>query len=444
MLSIYNTISRQVEPIAKSDDGVIRLYTCGPTVYNHAHIGNLRSYIMADVLYRTLIAEGQKVEWVMNITDIEDKIILSTIAEYGPEATVENLKNFTQKYTDLFYEDLRKVNVSVDQIKFIAVTSVIDQIQKFIISLIEKGYAYKADDGSTYFNINKYQEDFHDYGNLVGEKFLEGKKINARVKNDEYSKDNLSDFALWKSYSEDDANIFWGHEVLGKGRPGWHIECSVINNVAFGGKPVDIHTGGVDLIFPHHTNEIAQSQPFGPFVKHWMHIEHILVDNKKMAKSAHNFYTLADLEAKHYTGSDLRFTYLQSHYKTQQNFTWDSIEASHKAVSKLQESFQPNDSAKINAEFFKALDNDLGMPKALAVAVDDKSNLSAYDHVLGLGLHPQESMTIPEEIQKLIDERQQARDNKDFAKSDELRGMIEKLGYDIKDTSDGQKISQKK
>ncbi len=444
MLKLYNSQTKQLEDVTKPGGEPIRMYSCGPTVYNHAHIGNLRSFIMPDVLYRTLKAQGHKVEWVMNLTDIDDKTILGTIAEYGPEANVENLQHFTQKFTEGFYEDLRAVNVSVDEIKFIPVTSVIGQIQEFILNLISKGYAYTAEDGSTYFNINQYQHDFSDYGNLIGEKFLEGKKVNARVKNDDYSKDNLSDFALWKAYSEDDANIFWHHDVLGKGRPGWHIECSVINQVAFGGQQTDLHTGGVDLVFPHHTNEIAQSQPMGPFVKHWMHIEHILVDNKKMAKSAHNFYTIADLKEKGYSGADLRFTYLQSHYKTQQNFTWESIEASHSALSKLQESFEPNKEAKISDHFFEAMADDLGTPRAMALALEDKTNLSAYDEVLGLNLHAQVELAIPEEIQKLVDERQEARDKKDFAKSDELRGMIEKLGYDLKDTAEGQKITLKK
>ncbi len=443
MLNLYNTLTKRLDPIPAGKGGVIRMYTCGPTVYNYVHIGNLRSYIAADLLYRTLIAEGYQVDYSMNITDVDDKTILATIAEYGMEANVQNLHTLTTRYHEAFLEDLKKINIDAHSIKITRVSDVIPQIQDFIVALIEKGYAYQADDG-VYFSIANYQKDFGDYGALIGAKFLEGKKVGARVKVDEYDKENLSDFALWKSYNEDDANIFWDHETLGRGRPGWHIECSVINKVSFGANPIDVHTAGVDLIFPHHTNEIAQSQPFGPFVKHWMHAEHLVVDAKKMAKSAHNFYTLRDVEEESYSGIDLRYSFLQSHYKTQQNFTWESLEASRNAVTKLQQSFLPNPHAKISESFFQALNDDLAVPKAVAIALDDKENLAAYDQVLGLNLREQASVAIPEEIQKLVDERQAARDSKNFAKADELRGMIEKLGYELKDTGSGQKISIKK
>jgi cysteinyl-tRNA synthetase len=294
MLKLYNTLTKKIEEVPKKDH--INLYTCGPTVYNYAHIGNLRSYIMADLLYRTLKYDGYKPKWVMNITDIDDKTIKGAIAKFGQDATVENLREYTKFYLDEFLKDLGEVNVLKDEITFIRVTDVIKETQDFIVSLIDKGYAYKADDGSTYFSIEKYQKDFGDYGELVGNKFLEGKKVGARVAVDEYEKENLSDFALWKAWDKKtDGQIFWDHPQLGKGRPGWHIECSVINKIGFKGEPTDIHTGGVDLIFPHHTNEIAQSQALagkGNFVHHWFHSEHLLVDGKKMSKSAGNFYTL--------------------------------------------------------------------------------------------------------------------------------------------------------
>lgn len=443
MINLFNTLTKQLGPVPNPENSLVRMYTCGPTVYNYVHIGNLRSYIAADVLYRSLTAQGYTVDYAMNITDVDDKTILATIAEYGPEATVQNLHTLTTRYLDAFLEDLEKISIDSSKIRITRVADVIPQIQNFVVELIEKGYAYKTDDG-VFFSIEKYQEKFGDYGSLIGDKFLQGKKIGARVKVDEYDKENLSDFALWKAYTEDDANIFWDHDQLGKGRPGWHIECSVINKVSFGDNPIDVHTGGVDLIFPHHTNEIAQSQPLGPFVKHWMHGEHLVVDAKKMAKSAHNFYTLRDIEKKGYSGTDLRFTYLQSHYKTQQNFTWESLEASQNAMTKIISSFEPNDSAQISETFMQAISDDLSMPKALAIALEDKTNLSAYDKVLGLKLVEKANLEIPTEVQQLIDQRQQARDQKDFAKSDELRIMIEKLGYEIKDTSDGQKINMKK
>ena len=293
-LKLYNSLTRKIEEIKPSDGKTIRLYTCGPTVYNYVHIGNLRSYIMADLLYRTLIYDGYNVEYVMNITDVDDKTITGTIAEYGAQADPEHLHTFTTKYLQAFYDDLEAVNIDRKNIKIIRVSEVIPQIQEFIILLLEKGYAYHAKDG-VYFNIEKYQADFGDYGTLIGDKFLEGKKIGARVAVDEYDKENLSDFALWKNHTDADGNIFWDHATLGKGRPGWHIECSVINKVGFGENAIDLHTGGVDLIFPHHTNEIAQSQPLGPFVKHWMHAEHLMVQDDKMAKSKKNFFTLQDI-----------------------------------------------------------------------------------------------------------------------------------------------------
>jgi len=341
----YNTLTRQKEKFTPIHDGQVNYYTCGPTVYNYAHIGNLRSYIFADILYRTLKFNGYKVKWAMNITDVDDKTIKNTISEFGNQAGVEELKKYTNRYFQAFLTDLDKLNISRSSIKFIKVSDVIPQIQDFIIKLIAKGYAYRSDDGSTYFNIDKYQNDFHNYGELVGEKFLAGKQIGAgstgspqaRIKADEYDKDNLSDFALWKAREKDDANIFWSHPVLDDGRPGWHIECSVINHVAFGDQTTDIHTGGVDLIFPHHTNEIAQSEAFTgqTFVSQWLHSEHLLVDDKKMAKSLNNFYTLKDLEEKSFDSIVYRYLLLQTSYKQKVNFTWESLEASAKGYQNL-------------------------------------------------------------------------------------------------------------
>lgn len=440
-MQLYNTLTKQLEETPHREGEPLRMYTCGPTVHNYAHIGNLRTYVMADLLYRTLRASGQEVDYAMNITDVDDKTILATIAEYGQEATVVDLHRYTNQYLELFLADLRKVHVEVDSIRITRVSEVIPQIQEFVMQLVEKGYAYKTEDG-VYFSIEKYQSDYGDYGVLVGEKFLEGKKVSIRIANDEYDKENLSDFALWKSHSEQDGNIFWDHPALGKGRPGWHIECSVINRVSFGTHPTDIHTGAVDLIFPHHTNEIAQSQPLGPFVYHWMHAEHLMVDNKKMAKSDHNFYTLHDIEAKGFNGTDLRYSYLQSHYKSQQNFTWDALQASHNAVQKLR-TLVSDEITPANDHFLTVLNQDLNTAQALAVVWEDKHNVKAYDNVLGLNLQPMKVNTIPDEIQKLVDQRQQYRNEKNFAKSDELRVMIEKLGYDISDTPAGQTVVKK-
>jgi cysteinyl-tRNA synthetase len=443
-LNLYNTLGKNIEPIIPADKKTVRLYTCGPTVYNYVHIGNLRSYITADLLYRTLKFDGYDVDYVMNITDVDDKTIKGTIAEYGTNATVEDLHTYTTKYLDAFFEDLHSVNIDTASIRMIRVSEVIPQIEEFILALIKKGYAYHTDDG-VYFSIEKYQADFHDYGALVGEKFIEGKKIGARVAVDEYDKDDLSDFALWKKHTQADGNIFWESKELGNGRPGWHIECSVINKVAFVNKAIDIHTGGVDLIFPHHTNEIAQSQPLGPFVKHWVHAEHLQVANEKMAKSKNNFYTLRDLEAKGYSGLDLRYLFMQSHYKTQSNFSWESLQASKSAREKLKNIVHnlTTHSVPTSGEFENNLNEDLNLPKALATAWEDKNNLIEYDKVLGLRLEEKESLIVPPEVQELLDQRQLARDSKDFAMSDLLRDQIENLGYIVKDTTDGQIVSKK-
>lgn len=316
------------------------LYTCGPTVYNYAHIGNLRSYVMADLVYRInrQLNPAQKVNWVVNITDVDDKTIKQTIAEFGPEASRRELEQYTKRYYQIFLQDLEQLNIETGKIRFIKVSAVMPQIQAFIVDLIDKGYAYKADDGSTYFNLEKYQRDFGNYGQLVGDKFLEGKQIGARIKNDEYDKSNLSDFALWKARDKDDGNIYWEHPLLGQGRPGWHIECSAINHLAFGGESTDIHTGGVDLIFPHHTNEIAQSEAHTgqTFVHHWHHSEHLLIDGQKMSKSLGNIFTLPDLITKGFSPLAYRYLLLQANYKQQINFTWESLDSAQKGYLNLQ------------------------------------------------------------------------------------------------------------
>ncbi|MFA5023034.1 MAG: cysteine--tRNA ligase [Candidatus Paceibacterota bacterium] len=398
----------------KTQQPKLNLYTCGPTVYNLAHIGNMRSYVFADLVYRAKKFARQNPKWVMNITDIDDKTIRNTIEEFGGEAGVKELKKYTDRYTQIFLADLKKLNVATGEIKFIKVSEVVPAIQEFIIKLIDKGYAYKAEDGSTYFNIEKYQQAFGNYGQLVGEKFLEGKKIGARVKVDEYGKDDLSDFALWKAREANDANIFWPHPVLGEGRPGWHIECSVINDIAFGGETTDIHTGGVDLIFPHHTNEIAQSEALTghKFVETWLHSEHILVDNKKMAKSAGNFYTLADIEEKGYNPIVYRYLLLQTSYKQKVNFTWESLEAASHGYDNLKKKIKALKKqmpwwqrlflkkAKLDENYladFSAKISSLNTAAALAVlqsVISDKelpapakfALVAKFDEVLGLRL----------------------------------------------------------
>jgi cysteinyl-tRNA synthetase len=443
MLKIFDTLQHKETELQLSTQKVVNFYSCGPTVYGYAHIGNLRTFIMNDVLVRSLKANGLKVRWVMNITDIEDKIIKGTIIEYGADATYEKMKTYTQHFTERFLYDLRAVGVNTEDIEFINATDVIPEIQEFIVQLLDLGIAYQAGDGSTYFSIEKYQEKFQDYGALVGTKFLDGKKINARIKNDEYEKESLGDFALWKAWDEKDGQIFWNHQILGNGRPGWHIECSAINKVAFKEQPIDIHTGAIDLIFPHHTNEIAQSQPLGPFVDTWVHFAHLLVDNTKMSKSLKNIYTLDDIEAKGFSGLDLRYLFLQSKYNQQTNFTWQALEAAKAGRLKLQNS-SSGEAEQIDNKFLEILNNNFNTAEALAYAHKHKENALAYDKVFGLQLYKREvEIEIPSNVQELLDQRQQARDNKDYNLSDKLRDQIAELGFEVKDTDNGQQATKK-
>lgn len=448
MLNLYNTLTKKIETLPKKEH--INLYTCGPTVYNYAHIGNLRSYILADLLYRTLKVDGYHPRWVMNITDVDDKTIRDTIKKFGPRAGVKELREFTDFYFDAFRRDMREVNVSTDEIKFIRVADVIPQIQRFVIGLVKKGMAYAAEDG-IYFSIEKYQKEFGDYGELVGQKFLEGKKTGARVAVDEYEKDNLSDFALWKAHnSETDGQIFWTDEVndpsvkIMNGRPGWHIECSVINQIGFNGEVTDIHTGGVDLIFPHHTNEIAQSQGLlgkNQFVSRWFHSEHLQVDGQRMGKRFNNFYTLSDLKQKGFNGQDLRYFFLTSSYNGQQNFTLEGLQAVKTARIKL---FRLWGKEQKNIQAFEfAMNGNLNAPQALSAVWSGNASRKQIIDGLGLMAEDAQELIISPDAQRLIDLRAAARQAKDFKKSDELRGQIEAMGYEVLDTAEGQKIKKK-
>lgn len=467
-MKLYNTLTKEVESLDEfyklhGTEQALHLYSCGPTVYNYAHIGNFRSYIFTDILVRSLRHVGIPTQWAMNITDVDDKTIRDTLKEFGAHASVDDLRTFTSRYLDIYCAELKLLNIDPGQVTVIRVADAIPQIQEFILKLMDKGYAYTSDDG-VFFSIEKYQADFGDYGELVGKKFLEGKQVGARVKVDDYEKENLSDFALWKKYTEEDGQIFWHHPTLGKGRPGWHIECSVINDMAFNGAPTDIHTGGIDLIFPHHTNEIAQSQPFHkPFVKHWAHCDHLLVEGKKMAKRDGNYILLKDLADR---GSiyPLAFRYLcmQTDFRKPFNFTEESLQAAKTALERLCSHMDmlaastaegAGDLNSYSAAFRAALEDNLNVPKALAIlweVVGDRalpaqgkySLLQSFDEVLGLGLtaHRTAETSIPHEVQALVSTRETARANRDFAESDRLRDEIEKAGFSVLDTKDGQVV----
>ena len=454
---LYNTLTRQKEEFKPINPPHVGLYTCGPTVYNYPHIGNYRAYLFGDILKRHLKYSGYDVKHVMNLTDVDDKTIRDS------QKAGKSLKEFTEFYSGEFMKDLDLLNIERADVLPKA-TDYIPEMIKIIETLLENGVAYKGEDGSVYFNIKK----FKDYGHLAHLKLdslQEG--ASGRIIKDEYEKENAQDFALWKAYDESDGDVFWDPStwlgagtLIGKGRPGWHIECSAMSMKNLG-ETFDIHTGGVDLVFPHHENEIAQSEACTGkhFVNYWTHNEWLMVDGKKMAKSAGNFYTLRDIEAKGISPLAMRYLSLQTHYRKPLNFTWESMGAAQSGLNNLSEQFLElgENVGEINLtykeQFMDAMNNDLEAPKALALVwdllkdlniskEDKKATILDFDRVLGLGLDKLKPLEITDEVKKLADERIEARKNKDFKKSDELRDEIKKLGFELKDTPDGYKISK--
>ena len=448
-LEIFNTLSREKEVFQPIESKKVGLYTCGPTVYNYVHIGNWRAYVFTDLLKRYLKYSGYEVKHVMNITDVEDKIIREVKAQN------KSLKELTEFYTKEFFNGRDLLNIQPADI-ITKATDYIDEMVALIKKLEEKGYAYKTEDSSVYFDIHKDKE----YGKLSHFKLSELKEnADGRLKKDEYEKENAEDFALWKAWDENDGNVFW-ETKLGKGRPGWHIECSAMSMSKLG-ESFDIHTGGVDNIFPHHENEIAQSEcaTGKSFAKYFMHNEHLLVDNKKMSKSLGNIYTIDDLIKKGIDPIAFRMWLYTSNYSTRTNFTIEAVSGSQVALTRLKEAFLAlgDDIGTINqaykVRFMEFLDNNLDSPQALALVwellkdtslsnTDKKATLLDFDKVLGLGLEKIKEEIIPDEIINLAKEREQARKEKDWAKSDELRDKINGLGYEIKDSDSGTKISR--
>lgn len=449
-IKFYNTLTKQKEDFIPIEEGKVRFYSCGPTVYNYPHIGNYRSYVFSDILKRTLSYLGYEVKHIMNITDIDDKTIRDS------QKAGKTLKEFTEFYTLEFTKDLTKLNILPPTL-FTKATNYIDKMVAITEDLMKKGIAYKSNDGSIYFDIKK----FPDYGKLSNLD-LNNQKENAsgRIKTDEYDKENVQDFALWKAYDESDGEVFW-ETSLGKGRPGWHIECSAmaIENL---GESLDIHTGGVDNIFPHHENEIAQSECYTgkKFSNYFLHNEWVLVDHKKMSKSENNFYTLRDLIGKEIDPISYRFWLLMASYHTRVNFTFEALSASEIALNRLyhlylelgEEIGQVNQDYK--DKFMERIAEDLDTPRALSLLwdlvkdsninkADKKATILDFDKVLGLDFINLKEDEIPEEIIKLAEERKIAKENKDYALSDELRKKINSLGFEIKDdTEQGYKINK--
>ncbi|MBN2042284.1 MAG: cysteine--tRNA ligase, partial [Candidatus Aenigmarchaeota archaeon] len=367
VLRFYNTLTRKKDEFIPVKKGTASIYTCGPTVYSFAHIGNLRAFLFYDILRRYLKYRGFSVKHVMNITDVDDK----TIRDSRKEGIT--LRKFTERYTKLFFEDLKTLNVETFEF-YPKATDHIKDMVKLIRTLMDKGFAYMGDDQSIYFNVKK----FKDYGKL-SKIDLSRLKSGARVAQDEYTKEQVQDFALWKAWAPEDGDVYWETE-LGKGRPGWHIECSVMST-KYLGKTIDIHGGGVDLIFPHHENEIAQSEAATgkPFVRYWLHNEHILVEGKKMSKSLGNFFTLRDLIKREHDPMAIRFSLISAHYRSKLNITdkalWDAkqaLERIHNFMDLLREAKgRENPSVaklikKAKKEFEEAMDDDLDTNTAIA------------------------------------------------------------------------------
>jgi cysteinyl-tRNA synthetase len=466
-LNLFNTETRQKEAVS-SPDGKIRMYTCGPTIYNFAHIGNFRTYVFEDLLRRTLKFFGFHVDQAMNLTDIDDKTIRGAIAKQIP------LKTYTEPYRIAFFEDLKHLGIqSVEH--YPAATDYIPEMIRLIEILIKKGYAYRSDSGSVYYKIQQ----FSTYGRL-SHLTLDDLKVNARGENesDEYDKEHISDFVLWKAYDpERDGQIFW-ESPFGPGRPGWHIECSAMAMKLLG-ETIDIHCGGVDNMFPHHENEIAQSEGCTGrhFVRYWVHAEHLLVDHKKMSKSLGNFYTLRDLLEKGYSGAEVRYLLLSTHYRTQLNFTFAGLDAARASLQRFEDllmrlraiqdpeksGFAAGPLEKAAVRFKTALADDLNISAALAALFDlirelnalaDESKLGKEDaqealayfvkwdevlSVLPLG----EKEEAPEDLLEMLARREEARKQKDFRVSDQMRDAISARGYLIEDTPTGARLKKR-
>ena len=460
--SLYNTLARKKQIFKPIKEGEVRMYSCGPTVYDYAHIGNFRAYIVADVLKRWLLARGYKVSHIMNITDVDDKTIKGSIGQNI------SLREYTEKYANAFFEDVRTLSILPADV-YPRATEYIDEMVEMVQALLKKGYAYKSEDGSVYYDISK----FHGYGKLSKLK-LEGLKAGARVSQDTYDKDEAQDFALWKAWTVEDGDVGWRTEI-GKGRPGWHIECSVMSQKNLGAG-FDIHTGGVDLIFPHHENEIAQSEAATgkKMVNWWVHNEHLLVEGKKMSKSLGNFYTLHQIVEKGYSPKAIRYILLATHYRQKLNFTFESLEAARNSVNRIldfmdmldgvaEEKSGPGTAELVlhyRKKFEEAMDSDLNTPLALAAVfgfikevnvLNEKKVLGRpdaeearmlmldFDRVLGILDRDKVATDIDEGIERLVQEREEARKNRDFKKSDEIRAKLKEMGVILEDTAAGVK-----
>ena len=469
-LLLYNTESRTLEPVSPLNGHTILMYTCGPTVYNFAHIGNFRTYVFEDILRRTIKFFGMKVEQVMNLTDLDDKTLKGALDNNI------SLAEFTAPFTKAFFEDLDTLGIERAE-HYPKATDYIPDMIHIIEKLLKKGIAYQGSEGSIYFSIKK----FPSYGRL-SHLHLDELEAGAsdRIAADDYDKEQASDFVLWKAHDGTrDGKIFW-HSPFGIGRPGWHIECSAMAMQLLG-ETIDIHVGGVDNMFPHHENEIAQCEAYSEkhFVKHWLHSEHLLVDHKKMSKRLNNFYTLRDLLAKGYTGAEVRYVLMQTHYRVQLNFTFEGLDAARNSldrldafVKRLRSISEPVSHGfvslvvnKLLTSFTEAMADDLNISVALAALFEAVREinilcdagkvseeeallvlkaLSSIDKVLHvIPLAPKEE-PIPQDLLDALEKRQTARSEKNWKESDHYRDMILSRGYIIEDTPLGARLKKQR
>lgn len=449
----YNSLSRRVEVFRPIKTGEVSLYSCGPTVYDHVHIGNLRTYIFEDTLRRVLKTNDYDVKHVMNITDVDDKTIKRSHQKYPTDEPSMALDKLTDEYEKIFYKDAGQVGIDLSSSKVVKATNHITIMQELILQIPTK---YIGNDG-VYFDIEKYK----DYGVLVK---LDRSHSHHRINNDEYDKDHVADFALWKAKGEGEPA--WPFLIDGRnleGRPGWHIECSAMS-VKYLGQPFDIHTGGVDLIFPHHENEIAQSRSAAskPLAKFFIHAQHLLVDGRKMSKSLKNFYVLDDILAKNFDPLAFRLLVLQAHYRHQLNFTWEALDGAQKFLNRLQAwadlKFQPQLGHKKTAgnayapalqKIRQALNDDLNTGQAIAVlsgladaaergGVDIKKLqpfLKQIDELFGLNLSSRSDISAA--AKKIITERETARKANNWEIADKLRSKLLDQSIEINDTPHG-------
>src|SRR5437016_692952 len=481
-LHLYNTLSGKVEEFSPSVDNTVRMYACGPTVYDYGHIGNFRTFVAVDILRRSLKMNGFKLQHVMNITDVDDKIIRNAARDH------KSVREYTRTYEQAFLEDMHTLNLQQPE-RMVRATEHIQEMAGYIRDLEQKGFAYRTEDGSYYFRIAKFPE----YGKL-SKKDLTGIEAGTRVDVDEYEKDNVRDFALWKAPKE-------GEEVwetpIGKGRPGWHIECSVMS-MKYLGESFDLHAGGEDLTFPHHENEIAQSEALTgkTFARFWMHVRFLLVEGEKMSKSAGNFFTLRDLLLKGYKPSSIRYLLSSVPYGKQFNFTFDGLKQAAHSVERLRNfqsrvqmgQFPPGKCQRIHDEataatqqMRAALEDDLNTAQALAAIFDlvretntaadngelrqdDKAPLMAalkqFDEIfdvlkdddaakishslewaraqgkLAESDLPPQAIT-DEEVESLMAERASAKKARDFTRADAIRTQLSEAGIQVEDTKEG-------